>query len=176
VKIKEEYFMSVIAYSKEYLVELPKSKRNRVAVASLTSENSFLYKNNIYLSNTLVMILNILDKEFKFTFTIGASENKGACSTEYRTVEEELLRDWYGETVFCDLSYHQNCNRWVTKCYEESKKLNTMVVMLVPIMDNNSYLRGIVYNKARQIRFIRSDSKVGSIGNSNTFQAVVVVF
>jgi len=168
--------MSNIAYSEEYLVELPKSKRNRVVVTSLTNDNSFLYKNNICLANTLLTILNTLDKEFKFTFTIGAFDNKGACSTKYGTVEEELLRDWQGESVFCNLSYYQECSRWVTKCYEESKKLNTRVVMLMPITDNNPYFSDSVYNKARQIRFIRGASKVGSTGNSNTFQAVVVVF
>jgi DNA-binding LacI/PurR family transcriptional regulator len=51
-----------------------------------------------------------------------------------------------------------------------------MVVMIMPIMDNNPYFRDIIYNKARQIRFIRSDSNLDSAGNSNTFQAVVVVF
>ena len=145
--------MSSIAYSKEYLVELPKSKGNRVVTASLNNENSFL-------SNTL-------NKEFKFTFTIGASDNKGECLTEHKTVEKELLRDWQGQTVFCNLSAFQECNRWVTKCYEESKKLNTLVVMIMPIADNNPYFRDIVYNKARQIRFVRSEY--------NIFEAVVVV-
>ena len=145
--------MSSIAYSKEYLVELPKSKGNRVKVDSLNNE--------IGLSNTL-------DKEFRFTFTIGAYDNKGECSTEYKVVEKELLRDWKGQTVFCNLSSSKECNRWITKCYEESKKLNTLVVMLMPVMDDNPYFRDIVYNKARQIRFMRSEY--------NTLENVVVVF
>ena len=116
-----------------------------------------------YSKEYLVDLSHTLDKEFKFTFTIGASDNKGEWSTE-----KELLRDWQGQTVFCNLSYFQECNKWVTKCYEESKKLNTLVVMLMPVMENNPYFRDIVYNKARQIRFIRSEY--------NKFEAVVVVF
>jgi len=38
----------------------------------------------------------------------------------------------------------------------------------MPIADNNPYFRDIVYNKARQIRFVRSEY--------NIFEAVVVVF
>lgn len=163
--------MGIVEYSKEYIVEfMPKSKKIKTATDTFNNENDFFNRSGKSLVNSE------LDKEFKFTFNICVSDDKVIGFKGGRTSEEDLFRDWQGETVFCNLSYCKEVSLWVKKCYEESKKQRTKVVMLLPIMDNNPYFRDIVYNKAIQIRFIKDYFKVGSPDISNDFQSVIVVF
>ena len=47
------------------------------------------------------------------------------------------------------------------KCYEESKKPNTTVVMLIPARTDTSYFHDYIYKKAKEIRFVRGRLKFG---------------
>src|SRR3712207_8982898 len=50
----------------------------------------------------------------------------------FRSKEDGLKQSWQGETVFCNPPYGKETKKWVVKAYEESKKPNTKVVMLIP--------------------------------------------
>ena len=60
-----------------------------------------------------------------------------------------------GRRVFCNPPYGRVISKWVKKCYEESKKANTLVVMLIPARTDTSYFHDYIYHKAKEIRFIR---------------------
>jgi phage N-6-adenine-methyltransferase len=107
-----------------------------------------------------------LDQEFNFTLDPCASPENTKCA-KYFTVDDDGLRqDWAGHTVFCNPPYGRQIGKWVKKCYEESRKPGTTVVMLIPARTDTSYFHDYVYNKAREIRFIRGRLKFGNAKNS----------
>lgn len=61
------------------------------------------------------------------------------------------------------------------KCYEESRKPGTLVVMLIPARTDTSYFHDYIYHKA-EIRFIRGRLKFGDAKQSAPFPSMVVIF
>lgn len=117
-----------------------------------------------------------LNAEFNFTLDPCATKENAKCA-KYFTVEDDgLKQDWQGETVFCNPPYGREIGKWVKKCYEESKKPGTTVVMLIPARTDTSYFHDFIYGKAREIRFIRGRLKFGDAKNSAPFPSMVVVF
>lgn len=77
--------------------------------------------------------------------------------------------------MFCNPPYGRKIKDWVRKCYEESKKPNTVVVMLIPARTDTAYFHEYIYKKA-EVRFIRGRIKFGNAKNSAPFPSMVVVF
>ena len=119
---------------------------------------------------------NELNKEFNFTLDPCATPENAKCEKYYTKEDDGLKQDWSGETVFCNPPYGRAIKDWVKKCYEESKKPNTTVVMLIPARTDTSYFHDYIYNKAKEIRFIRGRLKFGNAKNSAPFPSMVVVF
>lgn len=119
---------------------------------------------------------NKLNKEFNFTLDPCATPENAKCEKYYTKEDDGLKQDWSGETVFCNPPYGRVIKDWVKKCYEESRKENTTVVMLIPARTDTSYFHDYIYNKAKEIRFIRGRLKFGNAKNSAPFPSIVVVF
>jgi phage N-6-adenine-methyltransferase len=119
---------------------------------------------------------NELSKEFNFTLDPCATVENAKCNKFYTINEDGLKQNWGGETVFCNPPYGREIKDWVKKCYEEAKKPNTTVVMLIPARTDTSYFHQFIYHKAKQIRFIRGRLKFGNSNNSAPFPSMVVVF
>ena len=119
---------------------------------------------------------NELDKEFNFDLDPCATFENAKCDKFYTIIENGLKQNWQGHTVFCNPPYGRAIKDWVKKCYEESKKPNTKVVMLIPARTDTSYFHDYIYHKARQIRFIRGRLKFGNSSNSAPFPSMIVVF
>ena len=119
---------------------------------------------------------NELNKEFNFTLDPCATPENAKCEKYYTKEDDGLKQDWSGETVFCNPPYGRVIKDWVKKCYEESRKENTTVVMLIPARTDTSYFHDYIYNKAKEIRFIRGRLKFGNAKNPAPFPSMVVVF
>ena len=117
-----------------------------------------------------------LNKEFDFTLDPCATPENAKCEKYYTKEDDGLKQDWSGETVFCNPPYGRAIKNWVKKCYEESKKPNTTVVMLIPARTDTSYFHDYIYHKAKEIRFIRGRLKFGNAKNSAPFPSMVVIF
>lgn len=117
-----------------------------------------------------------LNAEFGFTLDPCATHENAKCEKYYTKEDDGLKQDWSGETVFCNPPYGRVIKHWVKKCYEESRKENTTVVMLIPARTDTSYFHDYIYNKAKEIRFIRGRLKFGNAKNSAPFPSIVVVF
>ena len=117
-----------------------------------------------------------LNEEFNFTLDPCATPQNAKCKKFYTIKEDGLKQNWQGETVFCNPPYGRAIKDWVRKCYEESKKPNTIVVMLIPARTDTSYFHDYIYKKARDIRFVRGRLKFGNSKNSAPFPSMVVVF
>lgn len=81
-----------------------------------------------------------------------------------------------GYNVFCNPPYGRKIGAWVQKCYEESRKPNTLVVLLIPARTDTAYFHDYIYHKAKEIRFVRGRLKFGDAKQSAPFPSMVVIF
>lgn len=77
--------------------------------------------------------------------------------------------------MFCNPPYGREIGKWVQKCYEESRKVNTLVVMLVPARTDTKWFHDYVYGKA-EIRYVRGRLKFGDSKNAAPFPSMVVIY
>ena len=117
-----------------------------------------------------------LNEEFNFNLDPCSTHENAKCKRHFTIVENGLEQDWSNSSVFCNPPYGKEIKKWVKKCYEESKKENTNVVMLIPARTDTSYFHDYIYKKAKEIRFIRGRLKFGQAKNSAPFPSMVVVF
>lgn len=118
-----------------------------------------------------------LNDEFHFTLDPCADEFNHKCDKYFTEIDDGLKQDWRGEVVFCNPPYGNVLKDWVKKCSDESKKINTTVVMLVPARPDTRYFHEYIYNKLDvEIRFIKGRLKFGDSKNSAPFLSMVVIF
>lgn len=108
-----------------------------------------------------------LNEEFNFTLDPCADDNNHKCTKYYTEEQDGLSKSWEGETVFCNPPYGRVLKDWVQKCYEESLKPNTIVVMLIPARPDTKYFHEYIYHKA-EIRFIKGRLKFVEAGGGAT--------
>ena len=116
-----------------------------------------------------------LNNEFRFTLDPCATAENAKCRSFYTQEDDGLKQDWGGQIVFCNPPYGREIKKWVRKCYEESKKPNTVVVMLIPARTDTAYFHDYIYKKS-EVRFIRGRLKFGDAKNSAPFPSMVVIF
>jgi len=116
-----------------------------------------------------------LNAEFNFTLDSCATPENAKCERFYTLADNGLIQNW-GVNVFCNPPYGSEIYAWVKKCYEESKKPGTTVVMLIPARTDTRYFHEFIYHKAKEIRFIRGRLKFGNAKNSAPFPSMIVVF
>lgn len=143
-----------------------------------------------------------LNAEFNFTLDPCATSDNAKCEKYFTEADNGLLQDWRGETVFCNPPYSkkerkckEGCKKkacetrgyhlkedkpgqedWVKKCYEESLKRNTKVVLLIPARTDTQCFHDYIYHKAKEIRFLKGRLKFGSAKNAAPFPSMLVVF
>lgn len=117
-----------------------------------------------------------LNKEFNFNLDPCAIHENAKCDTYFTPEQDGLQQNWQGYTVFCNPPYGRKIYNWVKKCSEESKKENTTVVMLIPARTDTRYFHDFIYNKAKDIRFVKGRLKFGGAKNNAPFPSMVVVF
>ena len=116
-----------------------------------------------------------LNDEFSFTLDPCATNENHKCEKYYTLKEDGLSQDWGGYRVFCNPPYSK-IGIWVRKCYEESLKDGTLVVMLIPARTDTMYFHDYILNRS-EIRFIRGRLKFSdSKKNHAPFPSMVVIF
>lgn len=116
-----------------------------------------------------------LNAEFHFTLDPCANDDNHKCAKYYTEQQDGLAQDWGGEIVFCNPPYGRAIGAWVKKCYEESRKPNTLVVMLIPARTDTSYFHDYIYHKA-ELRFIRGRLHFNEAPQGAPFPSMVVIF
>jgi len=119
---------------------------------------------------------NKLDEEFDFDLDPCAIPENAKCETFFTPEQDGLKQNWGGYSVFCNPPYGRKIKDWVEKCYQESKKPETQVVMLIPARTDTAYFHDYIYHKAKEIRFVRGRLKFGNSKNSAPFPSMVVIF
>lgn len=116
-----------------------------------------------------------LDAEFHFNLDPCATHENHKCDKYYTIEEDGLQQDWGGQRVFCNPPYGRVIGDWVRKCYEESQKPDTVVVMLIPARTDTAYFHDYIYHKAKEIRFVRGRLHFNEAGPA-PFPSMIVVF
>ena len=116
-----------------------------------------------------------LNDEFHFDLDPCATHDNAKCPIYFTAEEDGLKQNWQGYTVFCNPPYGRAIAAWVKKCYEESRKPDTKVVMLIPARTDTSYFHDYIYHKA-ELRFIRGRLKFGNAEQGAPFPSMVVIF
>ena len=116
-----------------------------------------------------------LNEEFSFTLDACALPENAKCQLFFTPKDDGLVQNWSGHQVFCNPPYGKKIAAWVEKCYNESRKENTNVVMLLPARTDTIYFHRYIYGKA-EIRFIKGRLKFGNAINCAPFPSMVVIF
>lgn len=117
-----------------------------------------------------------LDKEFHFNLDPCAIPSNAKCERYFTPDVDGLNQSWEGCRVFCNPPYGRKIYDWVKKCSEESKKPNTLVVLLIFARTDTRYFHEFIYKKAKEIRFIRGRLKFGGSKNAAPFPSMLVIF
>lgn len=121
----------------------------------------------------------VLNKEFEFNLDPCADDLNAKCLNYYTEEDNGLEKDWTGHTVFVNPPYGREIGKWVKKCYEESLKPNTKVVMLIPSRTDTTYFHDYILGKA-EIRFLKGRIKFWDDDNNPQdpapFPSMIVVF
>lgn len=119
-----------------------------------------------------------LNKKHNFTLDPCATKANAKCKKFYTEKDDGLSKDWEGETVFVNPPYGRELKHWVKKCYSESRKPNTTVVLLCPSRTDTQYFHDYMM-KASELQFIKGRIKFenkNKANNSAPFPSVVAVF
>ena len=122
-----------------------------------------------------------LNAEFRFTLDAAASATNHKCARYFTEEDDGLAQDWGGEIVFCNPPYGSVATGvWTKKCFDESRKPNTTVVLLIPARTCRKSFHEYCYNKpGTEIRFLKGRLRFevdGVPGEAAPFPSMVVVF
>lgn len=115
-----------------------------------------------------------LDAEFHFDLDPCATPGNAKCRDFYTIETDGLTQNWGGRKVFCNPPYGREIGRWVRKCYEESQRGAT-VVMLIPARTDTAWFHDYIYGKA-EIRFIRGRLHFNESTSGAPFPSMIVIF
>ena len=114
----------------------------------------------------------VLNREFNFDVDVAASEHNHKCTT-YWTKDDDALglkwsAPWYpgGGRFWCNPPYGRSIDKWVRKCYRESKR-GALVVALLFSRTDTAWFQDycMMATEIRLIRgrlkFVRDDGKTG---------------
>ena len=126
---------------------------------------------------------NTLNSEFNFTLDPCATSENAKCEKYFTKADDGLKQNWGGETVFCNPPYGRQINKWVKKCYQESQKPNTKVVMLIPARTDTKYFHEFIYDESTNsfkdrvtVKFLKGRLKFGNGKSPAPFPSMLVIF
>ncbi len=97
------------------------------------------------------------------------------CAKFYTMQDDGLSQSWEGHNSFINPPYGRGIEKWIKKAYEESRKENTKVVMLIPARTDTKYWHQYVM-RADEIHFVKGRLKFGDSENAAPFPSAVIVF
>lgn len=116
-----------------------------------------------------------LDAEFNFTLDPCCTHENAKCEKHYTKEDDGLIQDLGGQSVFCNPPYGRVLKDWVHKCYSESRKPNTTVVMLVPSRTDTDWFHRYCLPHA-EIRFVRGRLRFGNSTQNAPFASMIIIF
>jgi len=104
-----------------------------------------------------------------------ANPHNTKCANFFTEAEDGLSKNWEGFTTFVNPPYGRGIDKWIKKAFDESRKEQTRVVMLIPARTDTKYWHQYVM-RADEVYFLKGRLKFGQCDNSAPFPSAVVVF
>ena len=104
-----------------------------------------------------------------------ANPHNTKCANFFTEAEDGLSKNWEGFTTFVNPPYGRGIDKWIKKAFDESRKEQTRVVMLIPARTDTKYRHQYVM-RADEVYFLKGRLKFGDCDNSAPFPSAVVVF
>jgi len=136
--------------------------------------NKSLFSSNTDEWETPQELFNKLNEIYNFTLDPCASVNNHKCKKYFTKEENGLLKSWQNEIVFCNPPY-SNIKEWVKKCYDEYKKNNITIVLLIPARTDTLYFHNYIYHIAN-IEFLKGRLHFSNSKNSAPFPSMIVYY
>ena len=115
-----------------------------------------------------------LDRVFHFTLDPASTDENAKCEQHFTKADDGLTKNWGGESVFCNPPYGKEIAAWVKKGFEESKKPQTLVVMLLPARTDTGWFHD--YCRKGTVRFLRGRLHFNESRNGAPFPSMLVIF
>lgn len=117
-----------------------------------------------------------LNLEFNFTLDPCAEPETAKVKKYYTKEDNGLLHTWKGETAFVNPPYSRgNIDKWVRKCYQESKQKGTVVVALLPASTSTKWFHQWVLGKA-EIRFCKGRIRFLGAVDQAPFHSIIAIY
>lgn len=120
-------------------------------------------------------LFDALDSKYHFTLDPCALPENAKCEKYFTPEDDGLSQNWGGQRVFCNPPYGRELGAWVKKAYEESRKPDTVVVMLIPARTDVAWFHDYVLPHG-EIEFLRGRLKYGGSKTPAPFPSMLVVF
>ena len=119
-----------------------------------------------------------LNKEFNFNLDPCSTKENAKCDKFFTIDDDGLSQSWTGHNVFMNPPYGREIKFWIEKALKETliSGERTVVVCLIPASTDTQYWHDYIFNKAKEIRFVKGRLKFGNGLNSAPFPSAVVVF
>lgn len=121
-----------------------------------------------------------LDAEFHFTLDPCCTDKSAKCEQHYTLETDGLKQNWGGQSVFCNPPYGGKIREWCRKSWDETRKPNTTVVMLIPCRTDTVHFHEYIIGKADEVRFFRGRLKYtdedGNEKDTSPFPSCIVVW
>ena len=104
-----------------------------------------------------------------------ANPHNTKCANFFTEADDGLSKNWEGFTTFVNPPYGRGIDKWIKKAFDESRKEQTRVVMLIPARTDTKYWHQYVM-RADEVYFLKGRLKFGQCDNSAPFPSAVVVF
>lgn len=114
-----------------------------------------------------------LNEEFDFNLDPCATDENHKCEKYFTMSKDGLLQNWGGCRVFCNPPYSK-ISAWVKKCYEESLKPGTLVVLLIPSRTDTRWFHDYIWHRT-EIRFLKGRLRFNNMDNA-PFPSMIVIF
>ena len=104
-----------------------------------------------------------------------ADADNAKCTKFFSEADDGLSHSWAGYTSFINPPYGRGIDKWIKKAYQESRKEDTRIVMLIPARTDTKYWHDYIM-KADEVYFVKGRLKFGDSENAAPFPSAVVVF
>lgn len=117
------------------------------------------------------------DKIYNFDLDCCADESNKKCEKYYSKEQDALkIEDWEGKKIWCNPPYSRRLqDKFIKKCYEESKKGKTCV-LLIPARTDKKIWHEIIFTYAYKIIFLKGRLKFSNSKNSAPFPSAIIIF
>lgn len=120
-----------------------------------------------------------LDAVWHFTLDPASNGRNALCEKFFTKEDDGLAQSWGGHSVFLNPPYGRQMSAWLEKAALESRKPNTIVIVLVPARTDTGWWWDWVVPYAAEISFLRGRVKYcldGKELNSSPFPSCLIRF